>query len=154
MFNISGVYTQQQTSDYCKLLKPVSDNECPCMGKGSSARAAMDQHNVMYTQVIHNISADYAAKNFSDFAVVAQPCFQDLPVLALEYLSGVDCFHPSYLAHAAMGIGLWNNMMQAEGEKDQTLDPATVKIVCPAGIALLPACLVVAHTRAEDQYIR
>ena len=103
------------------------------MGKDDSARAAMDLHNVMYTRAIHNIAADYAAKNYSDFAVVVQPCFQDLPVLALEYLSGVDCFHPSHVAHAAMGIGLWNNMMQAEGQKDQTLDPSTVKILCPAG---------------------
>jgi hypothetical protein len=37
------------------------------------------------------------------------------------------------MAHAAMSIGLWNNMMQAEGEKDTTLDPTTVKFVCPAG---------------------
>ena len=94
MFNISGVHAQQQTSDYCKLIKPVSNNECPCMGREDRDRAAMDEHNALYTRVIHNIASDYAAKNYSDFAVVAQPCFQDLPVLALEYLSGVDCFHP------------------------------------------------------------
>jgi phospholipase B1 len=133
MFNISGVYAQQQTSDYCKLIKRVSDNECPCMGQNAAAREAMDLHNVMYTRSIHNIAADYAAKNYSEFAVVVQPCFQDLPVLALEYLSGVDCFHPSHIAHAAMGVGVWNNMMQEEGQKDQTLDPASVKILCPSG---------------------
>ena len=64
------------------------------MGREDRDRAAMDEHNALYTRVIHNIASDYAAKNYSDFAVVAQPCFQDLPVLALEYLSGVDCFHP------------------------------------------------------------
>ena len=94
MFNISGVHAQQQTSDYCKLIKPVSNNECPCMGREDRDRAAMDEHNALYTRVIHIIASDYAAKNYWDFAVVAQPCFQDLPVLALEYLSGVDCFHP------------------------------------------------------------
>ena len=103
------------------------------MGKADADRSAMDLHNVLYTRVINNISAEYAAKNYSDFAVVAQPCFRDLPVFALEYLSGVDCFHPSHVAHAALSIGLWNNMMQAEGDKDTTLDPATAKFVCPAG---------------------
>ena len=39
------------------------------------------------------------------------------------------------MAHAALSIGLWNNMMQREGDKDTTLDPATVRIVCPAGDA-------------------
>jgi phospholipase B1 len=133
MFNISGVHTQQQSSGYCKLIKPISNNECPCMGRQDSDRQAMDLHNVEYTRVIHSVAADYAAKNYSEFAVVAQPCFQDLPVFALEYLSGVDCFHPSYIAHAAMSIGLWNNMLQPEGEKDTTLDPKTVRFVCPAG---------------------
>ena len=65
-----------------------------CMGREDRDRAVMDEHNALYTRIIHNIATDYAAKNYPDFAVVAQPCFQDLPVLALEYLSGVDCFHP------------------------------------------------------------
>ena len=133
MFNISGVYTQQQTSEYCRLMEPIEKNECPCMERADADRQAMDLHNVLYSQVIKNISADYAAKNYTDFAVVVQPCFESLPVFSLEYLSGVDCFHPSYLAHAAMGIGLWNNMLQPEGEKDTTLDPANVKLLCPAG---------------------
>jgi hypothetical protein len=30
MFNISGVHAQQKTSDYCKIIKPVSINECTC----------------------------------------------------------------------------------------------------------------------------
>jgi hypothetical protein len=137
MFNISGVRAQQQSSSYCKLINPISDNECPCMGRSDSDRLAMDEHNALYTQVIRNVSADYAARNLTDFAVVMQPCFVDLPVLALEYLSGVDCFHPSHIAHAAMSIGLWNNMLQQEGEKDTTLDPATVKFLCPSGLATL-----------------
>jgi hypothetical protein len=59
MFNISGVYAQQQTSDYCKLIKPVSNNECPCMGREGRDRAAMDEHNALYTRSIYNISSEY-----------------------------------------------------------------------------------------------
>ena len=36
------------------------------------------------------------------------------------------------MAHAALSIALWDNMMQREGDKDTRLDPATVRIVCPA----------------------
>jgi len=45
------------------------------------------------------------------------------------------------VAHAALSIGLWNNMMQREGDKDTTLDPATVRIVCPAGDARAAAVM-------------
>jgi hypothetical protein len=36
-----------------------------------------------------------------------------------------------------MSIGLCNNMLQQEGEKHTTLDPATVKFLCPSGLATL-----------------
>ena len=51
MFNISGVHAQQRTSDYCKLIKRVSNNECPCMGRrprprchGRAQRALHSRH--------------------------------------------------------------------------------------------------------------
>jgi hypothetical protein len=58
MFNISGVYRQQQTRGYCKLIHPISNNECPCMGRDDAARDTMNLHNVQYTRVIHSVAAD------------------------------------------------------------------------------------------------
>jgi hypothetical protein len=38
------------------------------------------------------------------------------------------------MVDAARSIGLWNNVMR-RNDKDNTLEPTTVRIACPAGDA-------------------
>jgi len=48
----------------------------------------------------------------------------------LDFLSELDCFHPSGNANIAFAIGLWNNMMTPDAKKEHHL-PLNVTFICP-----------------------
>jgi len=71
-----------------------------------------------------------------DFAVVIQPCFRNGHIPNIEWLSTLDCFHPSLVAHNGMATALWNNMLTPAKYKKSKLDPNDVPM-CPDDSTLL-----------------
>eukprot|EP00026_Physarum_polycephalum_P010495 Phypoly_transcript_10659.p1 GENE.Phypoly_transcript_10659~~Phypoly_transcript_10659.p1 ORF type:complete len:385 (+),score=42.90 Phypoly_transcript_10659:53-1156(+) len=135
MFNISQVYDCMMTSEYCKIaVNYITTSECGCLTDHSTPqqREAMDITGVAFNQKIYELEAQWAAKNLSTFAVRVQPFLQNLPIAkaGVDFLSKLDCFHPSGEANAAMAIGLWNNLWQPQGKKDTTI-PFNVTFICP-----------------------
>lgn len=135
IFNISGVWEAGQTKAYCReLWAHLTAGECPCLTTGEAAdRQAMDVHSVLFNHVIENVTAEYAALNDPNFTVVAQPGVSgfNITFYGEHYLSTLDCFHPSLWANQAFTLSIWNNMLQPLGQKATTIDPTTVKILCP-----------------------
>lgn len=53
------------------------------------------------------------------------------PEIGLDFLSKLDCFHPSSMANTAWSIGLWNNMLTPAGQKQTNLDLNNLQYKCP-----------------------
>jgi hypothetical protein len=51
--------------------------------------------------------------------------------IGLKILSEFDCFHPNALAHSAFAIGMWNNLQQPQGKKQESLDTWHMEMSCP-----------------------
>eukprot|EP01113_Clastostelium_recurvatum_P044961 TRINITY_DN764_c0_g3_i1.p1 TRINITY_DN764_c0_g3~~TRINITY_DN764_c0_g3_i1.p1 ORF type:complete len:414 (-),score=67.18 TRINITY_DN764_c0_g3_i1:75-1223(-) len=142
-FNISQVYTLGQTSLYCAEVHKQVYKECGCLFKpgpqSDSARQEMDILGQQYNQRIRNIAADYAAKQYPDFAVVVQPQGRDTSIdkFPLSYLSSLDCFHPSVLGHEMFAITLWNNLITPAAQKVTAIVPGQVSIKCPTADSYL-----------------
>jgi len=106
------------SSGLCSLLHPY---ECPC-AQGSGVAPAKEAYK-QYVEKL-KVLAKQPKYNTPDFAVSVQPFFLKTEV---PYIDGSpdtsyfapDCFHFSVKAHVAAGVGLWNNMFEAEGSKEE-----------------------------------
>jgi hypothetical protein len=138
LFNISQVREIVMQSDYCYLMwDTFCKGECGCMTDPKTTPAnlqAMDDHSVWFNQGIRNVAKKWQAKNLKEFNVVAQPFIENLsipPEIGLDFLSKLDCFHPSSMANTAWSIGLWNNMLTPAGQKQTNLDLNNLQYKCP-----------------------
>eukprot|EP00128_Syssomonas_multiformis_P010691 Colp12_sorted_trinity150504_noHs@4799 len=136
LFNISGVYDISQKRDYCRNFHAMSFFECKCgfapsSEGGDAYRRAIADMSQEYNARLRKIANDYKGQ-YRDFGVVAQPAFRDaeLPALPVEFLSNIDCFHPSPLGHAQMAMHLWNNMVSPHGAKSTKFNVMD-SFVCP-----------------------
>jgi len=112
----------------CSLLHSY---ECPCGASSNNAtRQAVLTTKNEYTKRLYNLEAKYAAYNDRQFAVVVQPFLDNAVIPSREWLSAADCFHPSAIAHQAMGIGLWNNLISPKAQKSNKLVPGEQPL-CP-----------------------
>jgi len=114
--------------------------ECPCVMENNKLHPQADELIRKYQQALQDVPKRY--ENRSDFTVVLQPYSTEviiptLPVLwrnhtkpDLSYLAP-DCFHFSQRGHAAAAAGLWNNMFQPFGKKQQFIDPKSTELICP-----------------------
>jgi len=136
IFNISGVYTIALNNTYCRTLHHIFFSECDCAFYWSSDNAyrrKMDDMAAAYRDVLKKVAKDTPVTD--SFALIYQPMFSDLDI-QLDFLSSLDCFHPSKFAHQQMGISLWNTMLLPAKLKP-TGGPIPVKIVCPTNDTLL-----------------
>uniref|UniRef100_A0A6B2LBJ1 SGNH hydrolase-type esterase domain-containing protein n=1 Tax=Arcella intermedia TaxID=1963864 RepID=A0A6B2LBJ1_9EUKA len=135
LFNISGVWTAGEQHEYCSILwDGITVGECGCLLEyGNEERKSMDEHSVLYNEVMYKVAAEFASKNNANFTVVVQPGLSgfDIGYFGEGYLSALDCFHPSLPANEAFTIALWNNMLTPPPNKKTTIDPSNVKILCP-----------------------
>ena len=129
IFNISQVWDSAQGNVYCQNIVPLFD-ECPCLNANATDRLVMDQQAQRFNEITRKVAKQFEGLNDPQFTVVAQPgienlYFADLPT-AEDFLSDVDCFHPSLCADQAISVALWNNMFQPEGQKSTSVDPTNV----------------------------
>lgn len=141
MFNLSGVYDLSLQNPYCVDVHKDFSGECPCIFGSNNASATRQLVDVITQQVnegIENIAAMYQAKNYSDFAVIVQPFGKhtNVSALPLEFISTLDCFHPSQIAHQALATALWNNMINPADSKQDYIN-IDDKPQCPTADTLL-----------------
>jgi phospholipase B1 len=84
------------------------------------------------------VAKEFNQKGYDDFAVVAQPGFRDsiVETTPFNFISNVDCFHPSIIAHQAMAKVLWNNMLTPSSKKTTNFD-YKAPFVCPTTDTLI-----------------
>jgi hypothetical protein len=85
--------------------------ECDCLfsPEANHTRELVDSYCVAYADRLEAIAAHYQALQDPQFTAVIQPfgLGTDLATLPLDFLSTLDCFHPSVIAHQSMAVALW-----------------------------------------------
>ena len=69
----------------------------------------MDETSVEFNKRMRKVASEWQSKNLTNFTVKIQPFLENLIIpskLGLEFLSKLDCFHPSRLADAGFAVGL------------------------------------------------
>jgi len=137
--DLSRVAYLQRQQAYCKFEHQHLLNECGCIDKGNATQLAQMDENVhtMNTE-LHKIAAKwqqkFADQGRSDVAIEVQPFQEGLgDTLDFEFLSDLDCFHPSHHAHQSLAIGLWNSMLCTDDRAHRcgSLFSKDMKPVCP-----------------------
>jgi phospholipase B1 len=133
IFNVSGVYNLSLESKYCERVHEGLPLECPCAFSSSQAdRNYLDEVISEYTKRLIKLTEQWQSRKLTDFAVVYQPFSIGLKItdVPIEYLSNLDCFHPSLLAHQKMAIALWNSLITPMAEKKHNFNPDD-PLICP-----------------------
>jgi len=129
LFNISQVWDINRKSLYCETVDKTVD-ECGCLYDNRQTRQQMDENTLLYNAQLRQVAASWQAMGLSDFTVVYQPCFENTILTSDEYLSTLDCFHPSWLTDELMTNGLWNSMWLPSDQKPHQTEPGVVP-TCP-----------------------
>ncbi|XP_069055272.1 phospholipase B1, membrane-associated isoform X2 [Lepisosteus oculatus] len=140
ILQIEGLRRIRSDTLGCSLLQR---NSCPCFlipGENSLELTEIKRINQEYQEETERLVSGGRYDGREDFAVVTQPFLKNsiIPLAAdgepdLSFFS-VDCFHFSERGHAEMAIGLWNNMLEPVGRK-QNFNNFTHdrnKIRCPS----------------------
>lgn len=140
IFNLSQVYNLSLKTKYCTDIHRDLSIECPCVFRADAnqTRQQVDIYTQLYNARSRAVAAKYQALRDPQFTVVAQPFGRNTDVanLPIELLSTLDCFHPSLLAHEAMAIAMWNNMLTPAAYKKTALN-LTDTPLCPTPDTLL-----------------
>lgn len=92
----------------CECIFPFSPN-------ATMMRAKVDSVAGAYRDRMRKVAL--STPSTSDFALVLQPMFSNMKVPGLNFISSLDCFHPSLEAHQQMAIALWNTMFLPTAQK-------------------------------------
>lgn len=140
IFNVSQVYDLSLKSEYCKNFHHVLFIECDCAfgPKGEMHRKYMDEMATAYNNRTKYVVEEYNDPSNPNFAVVLQRASEDLNLkdLPINFLSTLDCFHPSLFAHQILAVNLWNSMLTPVGMKPTNID-VNAKPMCPTNDTLI-----------------
>jgi phospholipase B1 len=141
MGNLSQIYELSLKSSYCKDVHRLIPIECVCAfteGKeGERLRKDLDVMAQEYNARTRKVAAWWSEQQYDDFAAIPQPFFSEARAddFPIDFLSSLDCFHPSLLAHQTMAKSLWNNMLTPAAKKRTTFD-FTEPFVCPTNTSI------------------
>lgn len=108
---ISSLRSLEVNDTWCELLHKVAA-ECYCAFYGTPEQLQqMDQYAHEYGDRLDKLAAQWNAYGYSDFGVTVQPFLTDSAIPDPSYLSKLDCFHPSELAHSKLAINTWNSLL-------------------------------------------
>ena len=147
-FPLSNVSRVQRANLECAIEHRIID-ECGCVDRGNATELALlDSNTVLMNTALEAAAATWngrlRAAGRTDAAVV----YHDYMTTSIggeldrSYLSGLDCFHPSSKAHAALAVGLWDSMVCTGPRTATTLCgvPPTIhspKLLCPTSNSTL-----------------
>eukprot|EP00899_Mesostigma_viride_P022917 jgi/Mesvir1/380/Mv11275-RA.1 len=85
--------------------------ECPPLHDSDDSRARVKELRLAYNNAIDNIVRRWRKENHDDFAVVKQPFLVGEVITSSDYVSKLDCYHPSGLANQQVVACLWTTLM-------------------------------------------
>jgi len=139
MFNISQVYNLSLNYPFCNYFHDVVPFECSCAFDTSQAnRNYLDEILQAYNRRIYKLVQKWKVKKLPEFAVQHQLFTADLKIPNITYLSTLDCFHPSLLAHQKLAIAGWNSLLTPFAKKKRTFNPDD-PLLCPTPSTLIYA---------------
>ncbi|KAM4694182.1 phospholipase B1, membrane-associated [Discoglossus pictus] len=139
VLEVQGLRDVTSESLGCALLRP---NFCPCFINPREHSPELNEIKKFNKDLQTKLAAMSEKKKYQDredFAVVAQPFFRNtiVPVdgngnIDVNYFSS-DCFHFHERGHAMMATGLWNNMLEPVGSKQEFNDViySRSRLKCP-----------------------
>jgi len=139
-YNISQAYDLSLTTNRCFNMSRPLFIECDCIFQPENGpiREQMDASITQFNQRAQLVAQYYQRKSYVDFAVVVQPFAVNTYISSLppNFVSRLDCFHPSRTGQQAMAIALWNNMLTPSANKQTFIDLADTPM-CPSSTSLL-----------------
>jgi len=137
LFRFGSLKKARAGHSWCGLRRNIIV-ECNCLdtslsgGDGPPDDEQLDELDTTvsaFNDRIETLAAEFNLQR-PDFAVVAVTAGRAQDIPDIKYLSDLDCFHPSALAHEAMTRSLWNSMFNP----DRTPTPidASVPVFCPS----------------------
>lgn len=121
MLDLSQIHRIQQSKIGCKIEHQLILKECGCIDRGDPTELATLDRNIHFmNNRLHQFATEWREKlqeqGREDIAIVVQSGFEGIgETLDNTFLSSLDCFHPSALAHQSLGVGLWNSMLCGQG---------------------------------------
>jgi len=115
----------------CQLIMP---GVCDCLGTNNPAKLAIareyiGKYNIAMRELVEEFNAKPSIAN-SNTRFVAQPFAEATDLAQREWISQADCFHPSAEGQALFARGMWENLQQPVGSKENKVDPKDPP-VCP-----------------------
>jgi phospholipase B1 len=136
-FNVSEVFDLTNPDPYCRRLRNLGLSlECACAFQdsaiGEKTRDIMDNLVTEYNARLLKVVRDYEKRASDGFKVILDPLFSgvSLKTWTMDYISNVDCFHPSVKAHELMATGAWNNLVLPFDQKKRFVTP-DLQVSCP-----------------------
>jgi len=128
LFNLSGVYNLSLGVEYCKYVHDIFPFECNCaFDSNDENRLWLDTTVTLMGKKLFEIAHSWQSNNLPGFNVVCQPFSYNIDIanFSIDFLSNLDCFHPSLLAHQKIAIATWNSLIVPLDQKPTTFDPST-----------------------------
>jgi phospholipase B1 len=112
--------------------------ECGCIFQSDDAgRQKLDVANAQFNLALRDIQGSWKEKVMNgttgtsqQFAVILHPYNEDSDIPSSDFLSGLDCFHPSQLGHENFAIATWNSLFVPFSEKTTKWD-FKPQLFCP-----------------------
>mmetsp|Transcript_81212 Transcript_81212/g.156862 ORF Transcript_81212/g.156862 Transcript_81212/m.156862 type:complete len:380 (+) Transcript_81212:42-1181(+) len=111
--------------DYCEC---VAHGQAGSKNVTESQLRRLDMTTALFNKEISRLATKWNHVR-PDFAVVAHEMWANQPIPNFDFLSKLDCFHPSSVGHRTMAVNLWNSMLQ-RSRQSAPLNP-TEEPVCP-----------------------
>jgi lysophospholipase L1-like esterase len=138
--NISAVHPVFEDHFFCRAVQElVRDAGCAALGTHEDL-VKLERVRVAFNSIIYSVANRLNSELSgprSNFTISVQPFMEDLELRNVLEVSGFDCFHPSERAHNVMAQGLWNNMLQAPGNKSRQVDRHNPTYLCPQETTVL-----------------
>lgn len=135
MFRLSGIRSLTENNKYCKNIRFITKNiECPCAFTSEKTRAASDKMVDLWNEAMMEVYHYYNGR-YDNFALVVDRGMGTIRLGELdpEFISNVDCFHPSIIGHSYLAKNVWNNLFLDFHDKTAYRSNSTVRIYCPTG---------------------
>ncbi|KAJ3322953.1 hypothetical protein HDV06_002612 [Boothiomyces sp. JEL0866] len=127
---ISRVYQLTVDAQHCIDLRNNGTKHCSCAFQSDKERRQMDDLIDSYNSKLLKVQNEYQPKQ--NFMIIIDPMFRDLDLssFSIDYISPIDCFHPSLKAHELFAKAAWNNLFFSFDEKNTTISE-DVQVICP-----------------------
>jgi len=119
IFNVSGVYRRMQGSTYCKLAHGIPW-ECGCiLNSDNATRARMDVAAVGMSAALEAVVRQVQAKRNPKFTATFLPFTNGVQIVNLppDFISNLDCFHPTVVAHQQLAVSTWNSLLTPSAQR-------------------------------------